>query len=219
MRLLLVRHGQTDSNVAKALDTAAPGADLTELGRAQADALVDALADERIEAIYCSPLVRTQQTAAPIAAARGLPIVVRAGIREVGAGDYEMSTAEDAIKAYIGAGQAWMRGDLAHALPGSGIDGAGTLSAFDEVVREAQRSTDGTVLVVSHGAIIRIWVATRTDNVEVDYASAHPLGNTGLVVVEGTSGSGWVTVSWAGNPITGGPPADPDDPTGGVRGS
>ena len=36
-RLHLVRHGQTPSNVAGALDTALPGAPLTELGREQAE--------------------------------------------------------------------------------------------------------------------------------------------------------------------------------------
>ena len=37
MRLILIRHGQTHSNVAHALDTTVPGADLTDLGREQAD--------------------------------------------------------------------------------------------------------------------------------------------------------------------------------------
>ena len=38
MRLLLVRHGQTMSNVDRVLDTKVPGAPLTEEGRAQASA-------------------------------------------------------------------------------------------------------------------------------------------------------------------------------------
>ena len=36
MRLLLMRHGQTHANVSGELDTAHPGVDLTDLGRAQA---------------------------------------------------------------------------------------------------------------------------------------------------------------------------------------
>ena len=43
MRLILIRHGETTANVALALDTAFPGADLTELGHAQAAALTDTL--------------------------------------------------------------------------------------------------------------------------------------------------------------------------------
>ena len=39
MRLFLVRHGQTHANVARRLDTAVPGLDLTDEGQAQALAL------------------------------------------------------------------------------------------------------------------------------------------------------------------------------------
>ena len=38
MRLILVRHGQTPSNIERLLDTGAPGPGLTELGLAQSGA-------------------------------------------------------------------------------------------------------------------------------------------------------------------------------------
>uniref|UniRef100_UPI000A52F484 histidine phosphatase family protein n=1 Tax=Streptomyces griseoruber TaxID=1943 RepID=UPI000A52F484 len=96
MRLLLVRHGQTPTNVDHLLDTAVPGPGLTALGEQQAAALVDALAGEDLDALYASTLVRTQLTAAPLAAARGLDVHVRDGIREVFAGDLEMQAGESA---------------------------------------------------------------------------------------------------------------------------
>lgn len=77
MRLLLIRHGQTPSNLKHLLDTAEPGPGLTSLGQKQAAALPDALASERIDALYASTLVRTQLTAAPLAAATGLEVRVR----------------------------------------------------------------------------------------------------------------------------------------------
>ena len=58
MRLLLIRHGQTSSNVGQHLDTAEPGADLTPLGRKQAAAIPQALEHERIDLIVVSNLVR-----------------------------------------------------------------------------------------------------------------------------------------------------------------
>ncbi|HPV81372.1 MAG TPA: histidine phosphatase family protein, partial [Dermatophilaceae bacterium] len=91
MRLLLIRHGQTASNVTRLLDTAAPGAPLDEVGLEQARALAEALADEPIEAVYASDLTRSQQTAAPLAARHGVEVVVRGGIREIQAGEDEMS--------------------------------------------------------------------------------------------------------------------------------
>ena len=66
MRLILVRHGQTSANVAVLLDTAHPGADLTDLGRAQAAALPTTFDGVPIDALYASTLVRAQQTAAPL---------------------------------------------------------------------------------------------------------------------------------------------------------
>lgn len=88
MRLPLVRHGQTPSHADGLLDTAVPGPGLTPLGRAQAAALPGALAGEDIDALYASTLIRTQQTAAPPAAARGHEVLVRDGIRELSAGDW-----------------------------------------------------------------------------------------------------------------------------------
>lgn len=91
MRIILIRHGQTASNIGRYLDTAEPGAPLTVLGQEQAQALPAALEDERIDAIYASTLMRTQQTAQPLAQARGLEIQVRVGLREISAGDLEMA--------------------------------------------------------------------------------------------------------------------------------
>ena len=60
MRLILIRHGQTTSNVDGLLDTAEPGAGLTSLGFVQAAALPDALGGESIELLYASTLVRAR---------------------------------------------------------------------------------------------------------------------------------------------------------------
>ena len=51
MKLLLIRHGQTPSNVRGLLDTGAPGAELTKLGHEQARALPKALDGEPIDSI------------------------------------------------------------------------------------------------------------------------------------------------------------------------
>ncbi|MFT4229800.1 MAG: histidine phosphatase family protein [Microbacterium sp.] len=91
MRLLLLRHGQTPSNVAGVLDTGYPGAGLTELGVRQAEAVPGALAGEAIAAIAVSPLVRTGLTAAPLARERGITVRVQPGLEEISAGDWELS--------------------------------------------------------------------------------------------------------------------------------
>ncbi len=89
MRLILVRHGQTPANVDGILESTVPGPGLTALGHEQAEALVEALADEKIDAIFVSSMIRTHLTAAPLVAARGLEPAVRDGLREIAAGDVE----------------------------------------------------------------------------------------------------------------------------------
>lgn len=195
MRLLLVRHGQTSSNVGHHLDTSEPGADLTDLGRAQALAVPAALAGEDIAAIYVSTLVRTQQTAAPLARDRGLEPRVRAGLREIGAGDLEMRNDRESLTAYVGQVFAWDE-DLDARMPGAQT-GAEVLARFDEVVAEALAEVgDGTAVFVSHGAMIRMWAASRADNIDLQFASDRPLENTAMVVVEGSGPGTWHVDLW-----------------------
>ncbi|MEW1778758.1 histidine phosphatase family protein [Streptomyces sp. NPDC086777] len=198
MRLLLIRHGQTPTNVGFLLDTAVPGPGLTALGEQQAAALPGALAGEDIEALYVSTLTRTQLTAAPLAAARGLDPVVRDGIREVFAGDLEMLPGHsEGGEKYMRTVFAWAAGDTAPRMPG-GETGDEVLGRYDAVVAEATASGAGTVAMVSHGAVIRLWTAARADNVDVPYAASRPLGNTGVVILEGSPSDGWKALSWEG---------------------
>src|SRR5665648_416756 len=170
MRLILVRHGQTSSNISRALDTAEPGPDLTDLGRAQAAALSRVLDGAPIGAIYASTLVRTQQTAAPLAAAHGLDVQVRAGLREVSAGELEMRSDADAMQLYLDTVFAWREGNLDLRMPG-GESGAEVYARFDDIAAEAVGTGVGTAVLVSHGAVIRSWCAARVDNVSIDYVA------------------------------------------------
>lgn len=207
MRLLLIRHGQTPSNVLGVLDTAVPGPGLTELGLRQAEALAGALAEEPIDALFASVQTRARQTAAPLAAVRGLEIQVREGIREVGAGDLEMAGDEESVRRYLGTVFGWSDGELAVCMPG-GRTGRVTLADYDAVIAEA--AAHDTAALVSHGAAIRMWVASRAANIDSDFAARHWLDNTGVIVVEGAPDIGWKMLSWMSASV-GPEPADPRD--------
>lgn len=90
--VLLVRHGQTPTT-GKILPGRSPGLHLADSGKAQAQAVADAVAQmKRIDAIYSSPLERARETAAPIAAGRGLKVRVDKGLLELDIGEW---TGED----------------------------------------------------------------------------------------------------------------------------
>jgi len=215
MRLLLIRHGQTPDNVRGDLGTTVPGPGLTALGLRQAAALPEALADERIGALYVSSMVRTHLTAAPLAEARGLVPVVLDELREVGAGDLEMRSDHDAVTAYLGTVVAWVEGDLDRRMPGGG-DGHEFFGRYDRGVALAVASGHDTVAIVSHGAAIRGWVGARSTGGSPAFARDHSLDNTGVVALEGDPEAGFRLVSWQGEPV-GGPGLDDPaalDPTG-----
>jgi probable phosphoglycerate mutase len=73
MELLLIRHGLP---VRRELESGAADPELSPAGLVQAKHLADYLASEQLDAVYTSPLRRAHQTAEPLAAAQGRPVVV-----------------------------------------------------------------------------------------------------------------------------------------------
>lgn len=217
MRILFLRHGQTPDNVIGALGTVTPGPGLTELGTRQAEAVVDALGHESIAAIYVSKLRRTHETAAPLAAALSLTPIELPGTHEVEAGDIEGRSDHEAVRIYLTTVFAWGSGDPSPVMPG-GPDGHAFFERFDGAIAgiAAEHADDATVVVVSHGAAIRVWTGARVRNLGDGFTADNHLDNTGVVVVDGSPDTGWTALSWGGVPLGGErlAPVGADDPTG-----
>lgn len=213
VRLHLVRHGQTPSNLVHALDTAAPGAPLTPEGERQARAVGQALAAEPLGAVFASTLDRARSTAAEVARPHGLEVQVREGLREVLAGDLEMRTDDESVHRYLSTMVAWASGDLGAAMPG-GESGQETLDRFDAVVDELLGTGAGTVAVVSHGAMIRLWTLTRAGNLDAATSGRWPLDNTGVVTLESGGPTGWYATRWQDEVVPHAAPAGGDGPGG-----
>ncbi len=83
--MILMRHGQSEFNrhfTATRKDPGIPDPRLTDEGEAQAAHAAAALADAGITRIIVSPYTRALQTAAPIARALQVPVLVNPVIRE-----------------------------------------------------------------------------------------------------------------------------------------
>lgn len=199
MRLFLIRHGQTPSNVLGALDTGHPGPGLTELGTSQAGRLVETLAHSPVDAMFASTLVRTQLTAAPLAAALGLEVDIRKGLHEIEAGSLEMRTDRESIMTYVQTAFAWSVGEYDRRMP-DGPDGHDFFGRFDADIEAISSAGVESAALVSHGAAIRVWVAHRSTGLDGDLAVDYVLANTGIVELEGSSRDGWRLVSWDGKP-------------------
>lgn len=85
--ILLVRHGMTPTT-GRVLPGRAPDLHLSDAGRAQAEQVARRLAGVRLAGLYSSPLERALETAAPTAAASGLPVQPEPGLLEADFGEW-----------------------------------------------------------------------------------------------------------------------------------
>lgn len=198
----MVRHGQTEKNLAHVIDSVVPGANLSVLGREQAAQLPKKFEGIEIDAIYVTNLVRTHQTAAPLAHIRGITPIEDARMREIEAGEWEGGGSEEDYKGYLSTIAHWVAGDLDMPM-GGGVTGREVLDRYDAAVADIEASGAQNVVVVSHGGIIGFWSAVRGDGIRPeDVLWSNHLGNTEMSVVEGTLAQGYRCLSWKGIDIS-----------------
>jgi broad specificity phosphatase PhoE len=203
MTVTFVRHGESESNASHTIDNSIPGAHLTPLGQSQATTVAAALVAGGVgyDAIYASNMVRTTETAAPFAAATGLTPTVLPGFREINAGWFEGSsdTGLGGI-GYVLAPALWTLGARSVPVPGGG-DGNAFDARMDAALQLVEDSGAQNPVVFSHAATIMFWTMMNVDNPDLGLMLRHRLGNTGIVVVEGSADEGWTLKTWAGLPV------------------
>ncbi|ANY05031.1 histidine phosphatase family protein [Pseudonocardia sp. HH130630-07] len=154
MQLILVRHALPEQVAHDDGTHADPG--LTADGHAQAGRLVPALAGDRVDALYTSTMRRAVQTAAPLAAARGLDAVTRAELREFDAERPEYVPVAELARTDPAA---WARMRDGH-LPGH-VDAAGFAARVHTAVETIVADHPGrtTVVVVAHAGVVNAYLA------------------------------------------------------------
>jgi probable phosphoglycerate mutase len=158
IEVVLVRHGASEAAVAgqpfELLEGQADPA-LSPAGERQAQAVAAALAREPLEALFVTPLRRTAQTAAPLAALTGLDPVVLPELREVHLGELDGGAFRIAVARrdpLVGEVFAQERWDV--------IPGAESAAEFERRTRAGiDRILDGlrpgaTVAAFVHGGVI-----------------------------------------------------------------
>jgi probable phosphoglycerate mutase len=97
VEIVFIRHGQPEWTK-DGLNVENPP--LTDLGHCQAQAMANALASEDFDEVFCSPLVRARQTAAPLFEALGRPEQIAPWLKEIGDPAWHGTPAEKAQAAY-----------------------------------------------------------------------------------------------------------------------
>jgi broad specificity phosphatase PhoE len=170
IRLVLWRHGQTQWNV----DGRFQGQSdipLDAVGEQQAERAARLLAGLRPDAIVSSDLVRAMATAAPLARLSGLAVATDKDLRERFGGLWEGLTDTEIRTRYPAEHAAWMP-------PGGESSAVVAERAGAALERVAAGMAPGTlVVVVSHGAAIRLGAARLLGFPEDLWGAVGPLAN------------------------------------------
>jgi len=203
MRLYLVRHGETDHNVARRIQGPLLDDPLNERGVRQAEALARRFAAERekglrFAAVYSSPLKRAWMTAEAVARGAGAPAPVPVkGLTEFSWGVYLGKTETgETLEAMKALHAQWRAGQVDAAPPGGESPAGAFRRAWDDlapvVARHAPRGD--TIAWVAHGRIFKILLA-RLVTGDVSRMEDFPQGNTAVSVLEhdaeGPYDAGW----------------------------
>ena len=149
MELILIRHARPE----RVVNTDTPAdPPLTELGHRQARAVAGWMAVEPFDALYCSPMQRARQTAAPLAGLLDIEPVVEKGVREY----------DDLAPAYIPMEE--LRQDKAAWQAFLEENATADREGFRYEVVEALERICTThrgqkVVVICHGGVINIWAS------------------------------------------------------------
>lgn len=220
-RLHLVRHGETTSNVLRKLDTALPGASLTDFGARQGIRFGLEHPLETDAVLVNSVANRARQTADLIGSAWDSGTETVEGVHEIQVGDLEGRSDREAHEQFRDVVTRWHRGDLDARLPGGEsleMLHDRYLPVIDELAAKYLTGENPRdVYLVSHGAAIRL-IAAHLAKIDPEFAMKNFLPNTGTVELELGENGLWVAHLWGESPLpltdpTGTDPAA-DDPMG-----
>jgi len=155
----MVRHGAT---VLSAEDRFAGATDiaLSDEGREQTRRLAERLSDEKIMAVYASPLGRTVETAQILAAPHKLEVQTRDGLREINHGRWEQMTRRDVEEKFPEEAAEWEKDPYTFAPLGGESGLAVTARALPVLIDLVRTHLGENVLVVSHKATIRLLLSS-----------------------------------------------------------
>jgi len=198
MRLIFVRHGESEANLLHEFSNSGWKHPLTEKGRLQVEILAGRLANQAITRIYTSPVMRAVQSAEILSGKLDVPYEETEALREYSVGVWEGSTDPAGWQEYQQVNDVWMlRGEYDRRMQGG--------ECFNEVrerfavwlgeLVQEYESTKEVFLLVGHGGLYRIMLPEVLVNVSMKFSLDHPFRNTGFAAAEPRA-EGLVCTAW-----------------------
>ena len=181
MRLFLVRHGQTDWNVQNRAQGSVDRP-LDDTGRAQSNAVAEALRGTKIARVLTSDLLRAKNTAEAIARATGAELRIEPELRERSFGTME-GDSYDELREFF---DRESKGDLAMRNRTRPPAGESFFDLWNRLLRvlPAIRSGPQSQVLVSHGGTSALLMAMLLGETLEDTAR-YRFSNAGITELEG----------------------------------
>lgn len=186
MRLIFIRHGETDWNVQKKIQGCTDIA-LNEMGLLQAESLGRQLQreDMHISKIYCSRLERAKETAKIIGEILKVPYEALEGLEEMNLGLWEGKTWKEVPELYPEEYDRW-HNDRRYTRTPEGESYQDVLERVLKALRQVliREKEDADILIVTHSAIIMTLLSYINATPFHEMAKRYKVRNAGMVIVE-----------------------------------
>jgi probable phosphoglycerate mutase len=190
-QVIFIRHGETDWNRIKRIqghiDIPLAATGVAQAGQLAQRLLQESTAGARLDAVYCSDLLRAQQTAKPFADALGLPLNLNEGLRERLYGDFQAHSGEEIRAKYPSEYADWQSHNPDFAPPGGESQRAFSQRVLSVVEPIVAAHPGGRIAVVAHGGVLDC-VYRFVRGLPLDVPRDWPLLNSSINVVDFENG-------------------------------
>ena len=162
MELVLVRHAEV-SDEARGRCYGRFDVPLSEVGRAQCEALAARLSTENVASVLSSPSMRARDTAEAIAQSHGLDVFVLEELSEVDFGAFEGLTYDEIAAAWPDVYAEWMARPAVVTFPGGETFADVKKRVAEAVLRLRADHDERLVVAVTHGGVVRAVLAEALD--------------------------------------------------------
>ncbi len=153
-KIYLIRHCEGMGNVLKIFN-GTTDCDITELGAEQLEYLGKRFDGIKVDAVYSSPLKRTEKTANSVAERKGLPLILREDLGELYGGVVEGKPFMEAFSKIPGLAECWNERPQDFAPEGGESMRSGYERIYNAVLDIAKQQEGKTVVIATHGGVLR----------------------------------------------------------------
>jgi len=175
MKVILIRHGETDYTIKKRYCGGAIDAPLNSKGIRQAQRLRLLLSRKKVDSVYVSPMIRTVQTANIVFGKCKIKLIKNSLLRESNLGKWEGHTLSEIQKKFPKDVLKWYKDPLKY----GATDGETPIIIHKRVtrfLRKLLQSThnDRTIAIVTHSGPFRIIIGEANGNGLNDFWKLEP---------------------------------------------